>query len=74
MNDNEIPIEQDIIERAQRVLRDALDSRDEKVRVGVAKEIWKTKFGSSDSKGITINLNMSGFIEGIKKMREIKDK
>jgi hypothetical protein len=68
----DISIEDDILERAQHVLRDALDSKDERLRVSVAKEVWKAKFlNNTNPNGITVNLDISGLIKGMKKMKEI---
>ena len=73
INNSEIPIEDDILERAQHVLLAALDSPDERVRVGVAKEIWKAKHSTNDLNGITVNLDVSGLIKGLKKMKGISE-
>ena len=73
VNNNEIPIEDDILERAQHVLRDALQSSDERLRVSVAKEIWKTKHSTNDVNGITVNLDVSGLIKGLKQMKGISE-
>lgn len=66
--------EGNLIETATKVLKDALDSKDERLRVGVAKEIWKAKFGNNQGvTGINVNLDVSKLITGLKKMKEISE-